>query len=149
MVAKVIVSRECLLIQWLLLAFFPDTNSQWKTRVGIHLFLSGHSASRQWYLAESPVFLHPGGILPLLFIELNCGRETQKESSKMLSCVEHNTRLQQTELDKIPAAGSTVSYCFKGKSSKIATNCLKYVPPIFLGVSVIFFFEIEKTLVIS
>lgn len=129
--------------------FFFNTNSQWKSRVGIHLFLAGHSASRQWYLADALLFLHPGGILPLLFTELNCSREIQKESSKMLSCVEHNTRLQQTELDKIPAAGSTTSYCFKGKSSKIATNCLKYIPPIFLRVSVIFFFEIEKTLVIS
>lgn len=129
--------------------FFSNTNSPWKPHVGIHSFLAGHSASRQWYLAGTLFFLHPGGILLLLFTELNCSRETQRESSKMLSCVEHNTHLQQTELDKTAAAGSTASYCFKGKSSKIATNCLKYILPIFLDSQSFFFFEIEKTLVIS
>lgn len=37
--------------------------------------------------------LHPSGTLVLLLTELNCSRETRKESSKMLSCVGHNAQL--------------------------------------------------------
>lgn len=59
--------------------------------------------------------LGAGGTLVSLLPELNCSRETRGESSKMPSCVEHNAQLQQTELDKMPAAGSTVIYCFEGK----------------------------------
>lgn len=41
MVAKIIISRACLLIHRFLLTLFSSTSSQWRACIGIHLFLAG------------------------------------------------------------------------------------------------------------
>lgn len=81
--AKVITGRACLFIQRFLLTFFSNTNSQWRTHVGIRLCLAGPSASRLQYLAEALLLLHPGAVLLLLFTEFNGSGDAQKDNSKM------------------------------------------------------------------
>lgn len=111
-------------------------NSHWSSQRGTALFLMGVLHTGAGIQQRVLLFLHLGGPLALPLTELNCSREIQKESWKMPSCMEHNAHLQQTELDKVPAAGSTAIYCFQGKSSKIATNCLKCISPHLSWVSV-------------